>query len=357
MQEGMVVLKVQDSLYKIHRYLLEHHSDFVRGVLAENTDTLGRSDEHPLPLPADVTQAGFDCLLEFLYHGIYDPSSVSLGDWTTILRVSTRLQCAKVRQYAIRELSARRSSLPAIEAIVLAREYDIPAWLGPAYAELVRAVGQKHTRVARLRIAPEPTTDPERERLELEKAAARKPRKSRGGEDDGFGATRRRHEYGDEDRKGKRRKDAEGGERKGPGEYQTDDFLVPDTGLVVHHLPVVVSLEATWGTHSRGYRGEEEWSAHCYTHVYPFASSYIDLWNEKGDNENIPFFCLDLSQALFEAGGGGQVETCNYVGNEAQAWREDSVYLSYALVVLKADGEGVSTKHTGRENLQASNVE
>ena len=61
--------KVQDSLYKIHTYLLEHHSDFVRGVLAENTDTLGRSDEHPLPLPADVTQAGFDCLLEFLYHG------------------------------------------------------------------------------------------------------------------------------------------------------------------------------------------------------------------------------------------------------------------------------------------------
>ncbi|KAI9066955.1 Leo1-domain-containing protein [Trametes sanguinea] len=123
---------------------------------------------------------------------------------------------------------------------------------------LVRAVGQKHTRVARLRIAPEPTTDPERERLELEKAAARKPRKSRGGEDDGFGATRRRRsytrkrtsddmwsddedddlgfgrggsedEYGDEDRKGKRRKDADGGERKGPGEYQTDDFLVPDT--------------------------------------------------------------------------------------------------------------------------------
>ncbi|KAL7284768.1 hypothetical protein ACG7TL_002075 [Trametes sanguinea] len=29
----------------------------------------------------------------------------------------------------------------AIEAIVLAREYDIPAWLGPAYAELVRRLG------------------------------------------------------------------------------------------------------------------------------------------------------------------------------------------------------------------------
>ncbi|KAH9888930.1 Leo1-like protein-domain-containing protein [Cubamyces lactineus] len=127
---------------------------------------------------------------------------------------------------------------------------------------LVRAVGQKHTRVARLRMAPEPTTDPERERLELEKAAARKPRKSRGGyggEDDGLGPARRRRssyarkrtsddmwsddddddvgfvrggsedEYGVDDRKGKRRKSGEENARKGPGEYLTDDFLVADT--------------------------------------------------------------------------------------------------------------------------------
>ncbi|KAI0350669.1 hypothetical protein OH77DRAFT_1506878 [Trametes cingulata] len=126
---------------------------------------------------------------------------------------------------------------------------------------LVRAVGQKHTRVARLRMTAEPKTDPERERLELEKAAARKPRKSRGGEDDGFGASRRRRsgyarkrtsddmwsddedddagfgrggsedEYGDEGdgRKGKRKKSGDESGRKGPGEYQTDDFVVADT--------------------------------------------------------------------------------------------------------------------------------
>ncbi|KAI0629174.1 Leo1-like protein-domain-containing protein [Trametes polyzona] len=138
---------------------------------------------------------------------------------------------------------------------------------------LVRAVGQKHTRVARLRMAPEPTTDPERERLELEKAAARKPRKSRaaaGDDDFGFGggsggggsssARRRRSgyarkrtgddmwsddedddvgfgrggsedEYGDEgaSRKGKRKPSGDDSGRKGPGEYLTDDFLVADT--------------------------------------------------------------------------------------------------------------------------------
>ncbi|KAI1793578.1 Leo1-domain-containing protein [Ganoderma leucocontextum] len=130
---------------------------------------------------------------------------------------------------------------------------------------LVRAVGQKHSRVARLRMVPEPKMDPEREKLELAKAAARKPRKSRGGaagDDDGFAGTRRRRqsytrkrtgddmwsddeedddtgfgkggsedEYGDDTaaRKGKRKHlDDENG-RKGPGEYQTDDFLVADS--------------------------------------------------------------------------------------------------------------------------------
>ncbi|KAI0761330.1 hypothetical protein BD413DRAFT_486125 [Trametes elegans] len=140
MQEGMVVLKVQESLYRIHKYLLEHHSDHFRRVLAESSELLGRSDDSPLPLPPNVTQQSFDCLLDFLYHGIYDPTSVSLADWTTLLRVSTELQCTKVRRYAIRELSARRASLPTLDVIVLAKEYDIPAWLGPAYAELVRRV-------------------------------------------------------------------------------------------------------------------------------------------------------------------------------------------------------------------------
>ena len=126
---------------------------------------------------------------------------------------------------------------------------------------LVRAVGQKHSRVARLRMAPDPTFDPEREKLELAKAAAKKPRKSRpAGDDDGFGGPRRRRsgysrkrtgddmwsddddddgpfgrggsedEYGDETvgrKKGRHSMDED--RKKGPGEYQTDDFLVADS--------------------------------------------------------------------------------------------------------------------------------
>lgn len=123
---------------------------------------------------------------------------------------------------------------------------------------LVRAVGQKHTKVARLRMAPDPVMDPEREKMELMKAASRKPRRPRGEGDEGFGTRRRRSgytrrrtgeemwsdedeeeagygggasedEYGDDSSAKKRRKSEKDDAKKGPGEYQTDDFLVADS--------------------------------------------------------------------------------------------------------------------------------
>ncbi|KAJ7132122.1 Leo1-like protein-domain-containing protein [Mycena epipterygia] len=50
---------------------------------------------------------------------------------------------------------------------------------------LVRAVGQKHNKVARLRMAPDPTMDPEREKMELMKLNARKSKKKADSEDGG----------------------------------------------------------------------------------------------------------------------------------------------------------------------------
>ncbi|KAI0343082.1 Leo1-domain-containing protein [Trametopsis cervina] len=122
---------------------------------------------------------------------------------------------------------------------------------------LVRAVGQKHSKVARLRMAPDPTTDPEREKMEMVKQAAKKPRKVKGDDDGLGGGRRRRASYtrkrvgdgmwsddededvfgGSEDefgvsgsagRKGKKQKD-EDSNKRGPGEYQNDDFLVADS--------------------------------------------------------------------------------------------------------------------------------
>ncbi|KAH9967287.1 Leo1-like protein-domain-containing protein [Russula dissimulans] len=122
---------------------------------------------------------------------------------------------------------------------------------------VVRAVGQKHSKVARLRMAPD--MDPEREKQELIRASAKKPRHARAGEEGGSGAggARRRRAsgggrrrsagdmdiwsddddaaydaYGNDGDDGrspaKKRRAREPEERRG-GEYQTDDFVVADS--------------------------------------------------------------------------------------------------------------------------------
>ncbi|KAH7929117.1 Leo1-domain-containing protein [Leucogyrophana mollusca] len=114
---------------------------------------------------------------------------------------------------------------------------------------LVRAVGQKHNKVARLRMVADPTMDPEREKMELIKQSAKKSKKK--AEDAGFGVRRKRTNYPkkrtghdvwsddeepeyeaseDEDDAGGSRsaKRKEADQKKGPGEYQEDDFVVAD---------------------------------------------------------------------------------------------------------------------------------
>ena len=124
---------------------------------------------------------------------------------------------------------------------------------------LVRAVGQKHNKIARLRMAPDPTMDPEREKMELMKQNAKKSRR-KNDLDDGLGGGRKRRysrktsgrdmmwsdDEGDDvggayaasdeeedgtgigtpGRKSKRRVTDDS---KGPEDYQEDDFVVPDS--------------------------------------------------------------------------------------------------------------------------------
>ncbi|KAI0320889.1 Leo1-like protein-domain-containing protein [Amylostereum chailletii] len=122
---------------------------------------------------------------------------------------------------------------------------------------LVRAVGQKHKKVARLRLADELGMDTERMQQDQKRAVAKKPRKPRAEGESGMGGGRRRRSFGssrrrdvdmwsddeeeepefegsdDEGEHGrspkKRRSAHDSDERRGAGEYQTDDFVVADS--------------------------------------------------------------------------------------------------------------------------------
>ncbi|KAJ7050515.1 Leo1-like protein-domain-containing protein [Mycena amicta] len=73
----------------------------------------------------------------------------------------------------------KRSQVLQSEAVVTGYMTLRPTGMqSETHRMLVRAVGQKHNKVARLRMAPDPTMDPEREKVELIKQSARKRRKT-----------------------------------------------------------------------------------------------------------------------------------------------------------------------------------
>ena len=61
--------KVEGALYRVHKYLLEQHSEFFQGLLSDDADAMGHSDDRPIPLPENITQQAFDSLLGFMYTG------------------------------------------------------------------------------------------------------------------------------------------------------------------------------------------------------------------------------------------------------------------------------------------------
>jgi RNA polymerase-associated protein LEO1 len=143
----------------------------------------------------------------------------------------------------------KRSQVLQAEAVITGYMQLRPAGMhSETHRMLVRAVGQKHSKVARLRMAPDPTMDPEREKLELMKQSAKKSRR-KVDQEDGLGKRRKkRHwrETASRDWTDDEEEHAAGSEEEeddGPGsqhktkrkettrkaeEYQEDDFVVAD---------------------------------------------------------------------------------------------------------------------------------
>ncbi|KAI0691468.1 hypothetical protein C8T65DRAFT_816903 [Cerioporus squamosus] len=137
-------------------------------------------------------------------------------------------------------------------------------------------------------------------------------------------------------------------------------LVLPDVN--VRHLPVVLRTHATFGSDDK-YDCHEGFEMSCDTTVVPFTRGHIEKLFESERYrmlnhtdcgspwlegvKNVPFFSLELPRALYTC-SEDQEETCNYTGNEAQAWREDSVYLSYALLVLRKKEDATKGRSKGK---------
>ncbi|KAF5355259.1 hypothetical protein D9758_006040 [Tetrapyrgos nigripes] len=135
----------------------------------------------------------------------------------------------------------KRSGVLQAEAVVTGYMSLRPTSMqSETHRMLVRAVGQKHNKVARLRMAPDPTMDPEREKMELMKQSAKKTKRKN---EDGYSGTKYRRQkrksegYFSDDMDGQTyaqsdEEDESGAKRKKNGEekgdYQEDGFVVAD---------------------------------------------------------------------------------------------------------------------------------
>jgi RNA polymerase-associated protein LEO1 len=153
----------------------------------------------------------------------------------------------------------KRSQVLQAEALITGSMTLQPTGMqSDAHRLLVKAVGQKHNKKARLLLAPDPTFDPEREKMELMKAQAKKGTRRRFESSSRRRRTGRRqvHDFSDEEdadaifgsdeeddddvvhssggRAPKRKRNDD--ENNKGGDYQEDDFVVADESDEDHDL-------------------------------------------------------------------------------------------------------------------------
>ena len=113
------------------------------------------------------------------------------------------------------------------------------------------------------------------------------------------------------------------------------------SGVQVHVLPVIISTSAYYTCID----GEED---EFETSVYPFTSAHVDYILKRGQDpssttmpwlrelDDIPFYSMMGFDASAKEWHQDRDET-NYIGNESDATRETSLYVSFAMVCL-SDG-------------------
>ncbi|RPD60640.1 hypothetical protein L227DRAFT_575239 [Lentinus tigrinus ALCF2SS1-6] len=136
LEDEMVILRVENTLFRVHRYFLERDStffkDFFQKMLGHGA---GRTDDTAVRLK-DVSRREFECLLAFLYNGPSSAQSASILNLVLLLSTASALSFPAARAHAISALDAASPPLDPVERVFLAEKYAIPAWLRPAYVAL-----------------------------------------------------------------------------------------------------------------------------------------------------------------------------------------------------------------------------
>jgi len=131
--DGSVILRVQETFYKMHRSLLEAHSKVLREKFLVGSPTQKRPDLYPIALEGFESH-DFERFLTLIYPLDYtERETFASKEWVSILTVASQLQFESIRKLAIKHLSKDASD---IDRVVLGHLYGVHEWLLSAYRAL-----------------------------------------------------------------------------------------------------------------------------------------------------------------------------------------------------------------------------
>ncbi|KAJ7812016.1 hypothetical protein B0H14DRAFT_2858373 [Mycena olivaceomarginata] len=144
-----ITFRVEGRIFNVPRYHFERSSEIFATMLTlpagDGVHPEGHSAEYPVVLEG-VSSADFRALLKALYP-LDIPRVLTMpggadnwmkkDEWISVLKLSTQWRFLDARKLAIQQLQSR-SDIEGVERVVLARQYDVAAWLRIGYTELVQ---------------------------------------------------------------------------------------------------------------------------------------------------------------------------------------------------------------------------
>jgi len=131
-----VIFLVENRLFKAPRRYFEEDSEIFRTMfqlpIPENVVPDGSSKENPLRL-VGIEKNDFQQLLRVMYP---KEESLTLSEWTSVLKLSTMWQFGEIRKLSIRKMS--QFAIDPVDKIVIARDYRVMEWFTNSLNDLAR---------------------------------------------------------------------------------------------------------------------------------------------------------------------------------------------------------------------------
>lgn len=123
---GDVVFRVENMLFRVHRYFFTRDSSFFLEKLPHPPPpgefSKGSSDNNPFVLE-DTFKIDFERLLWVFYNEKYSIYEANVEEWSSILKLAHQWDFNEVKVFALRELE--RLEMPALDKIILYHTHDI----------------------------------------------------------------------------------------------------------------------------------------------------------------------------------------------------------------------------------------